>query len=83
MWMGQVIDGLIKQNISQASACNDANNDPKQNVFGVFGRHWRRVRVPKGRATQGHYGYSKTDDDPKNIGQRIPAQRKFGTKDRD
>ena len=80
--IGEILGGLVKDHVSQASTQDDTQDEPGQHLFGLGRVHDRFVIGPKAGCLDRHDGKAPADDDAHDIGHRVPAQGEFAVEQR-
>ena len=79
----EIVAWLVKQHESKPPSEDDPKDHPGQQFLDLFGTHRWRVARPQRRALDGGNRDPPPDQDARDIGQGIPAQREFHPEDRD
>lgn len=79
--IGEVVGGLVEQHKAEAAAKDDPENDPCEQVFKLWLGEGR-CAAPERGAADGTDTHFPCNDDPHDIGERIPAQGKLHARDR-
>ena len=73
--VAQVVARLVEQHVAEPPAGDDPDDDPGHQRLERLGRHRRRLIRPEPRPAQRGDGDPPADQDSRDIGQRVPAQR--------